>query len=481
MSRDERVRRRKRERRRRANRIYQVAAILFVLALIVAVVANLVKKDDTFSASENRILTERPKLGLQEVASGEYMSQFESYVSDQFILRDAWIQLKLQLDKMVGKKESNGVYLGKDGYLMEKLDQPNEEYEKKNLKAIGDFAERHKDQKVYMSLAPNAAYILKERMPKNAPVRDQAEDLKVIQRQVGDKLNFIDLRKTMEEHASEPIYYKTDHHWTSLGAKYAFEEVAKVLDITPADYKAYTVSTTFSGTLASKSGYHGQKDTIEVYEPGDVENDYVVFYADDQRKTTSIFERANLKEKDQYTVFFGGNHTRVDIESPNAQNRCLLMFKDSYANSFVQFLTPYFRKIILIDPRYYYDDVEQLIDGEGVTDILFLYNLNTFLTDTSLADVLTSGEDSQNTGGSGDLAEEGSSENGDLSQTGDSEGEDTTQAGEEEDAEDSQTEGSEEGDGAQAEDSEGEDNTQAGSSEEGDSAQAEDQEEDSSQ
>ena len=180
-------------------------------------------------------------------------------------------------------------------------------------------------------------------------------------------------------------------------------------------------------------------------------------------------------------MFFGGNHTRVDIESPNAQNRCLLMFKDSYANSFVQFLTPYFRKIILIDPRYYYDDVEQLIDGEGVTDILFLYNLNTFLTDTSLADVLTSGEDSQNTGGSGDLAEEGSSENGDLSQTGDSEGEDTTQAGEEEDAEDSQTEGSEEGDGAQAEDSEGEDNTQAESSEEGDSAQAEDQEEDSSQ
>ena len=112
---------------------------------------------------------------------------------------------------------------------------------------------------------------IEERMPKNAPVRDQAEDLKVIQKQVGDKLNFIDLRKTMEEHASEPIYYKTDHHWTSLGAKYAFEEVAKVLDITPADYKAYTVSTTFSGTLASKSGYHGQKDTIEVYEPGDVE------------------------------------------------------------------------------------------------------------------------------------------------------------------------------------------------------------------
>ena len=154
------------------------------------------------------------------------------------------------------------------------------------------------------------------------------------------------------------------------------------------DYQVYTVSDSFSGTLASTSGYHGQRDTIEVYDPQGVENDYVVYYADDQERTTTIYDRSCLEEKDQYTVFFGGNHTRVDIETTNKEERCLLVFKDSYANSFMQFLTPYFRKIILVDPRYYYEDVEQLIASEGVTDVLFLYNLNTFLTDTSLGDVL---------------------------------------------------------------------------------------------
>ena len=66
---------------------YQIMAVLFVVCLAVAVLANLIKKDVKFSESENRMLTERPKLNLQDVASGEYMSQFESYVSDQFILR----------------------------------------------------------------------------------------------------------------------------------------------------------------------------------------------------------------------------------------------------------------------------------------------------------------------------------------------------------------------------------------------------------
>lgn len=89
MSREERIRRKKREKRRRVNRIYQIMAILFVVCLAAAVIANLIKKDVEFSESENRMLTERPKLNLQDVASGEYMSQFESYVSDQFILRDS--------------------------------------------------------------------------------------------------------------------------------------------------------------------------------------------------------------------------------------------------------------------------------------------------------------------------------------------------------------------------------------------------------
>ena len=96
-----------------------------------------------------------------------------------------------------------------------------------------------------------------------------------------------------------------------------------------------------------------------------------------------------LNQKDHYTVFFGGNHPRLDVITSANTGRNLLMFKDSYANCMVQFLYPYFDHITLIDPRYFYDSVDLVMKSESITDVLFLYNLDTFNGDTSLADVLT--------------------------------------------------------------------------------------------
>ena len=81
----------------------------------------------------------------------------------------------------------------------------------------------------------------------------------------------------------------------------------------------------------------------------------------------------------------------MDITTSADTGRSLLVFKDSYANCFMQFLYPYFDHITMIDPRYYYDNVENVIRSEGITDVLYLYNLDTFLGDSSLADVLMAG------------------------------------------------------------------------------------------
>ena len=115
-------------------------------------------------------------------------------------------------------------------------------------------------------------------------------------------------------------------------------------------------------------------------------------YADTQKTVCSLYDRAKLAEKNQYEVFFGGNHARVDIRTTADTGRTLLLFKDSYANCLMQFLYPYYDHIILIDPRYYYDNVESVISREQVTDVLFLYNANTYFEDTSLADVLNVSE-----------------------------------------------------------------------------------------
>ena len=383
--------------KRRMQQRQQTARMLGALLLGVIVlfgIINLLTKDKEFSDSENRILAGKPEFSWSNLKDGTYMREAENYQADQFFARDGWISLKLQEEKFLGRKESNGVYLCRDNYLMEIPQTPDEESVQRNLDAINDFVSRYSDLKFHTLIVPNAVLVMQDYLPKNAPVRDQAADLQQLQQSLNANVGWIDVTAALQQHVEEGIYYHTDHHWTSRGAYYAFLDAADDLGISEElkSYNAYTVSTTFEGTLASKSGDHSTTDTIEVFEPVDPGSEFYVTYDDSQEKSRSLFIRSNLDKKDQYTVFFGGNHPRITIETTNNNDRSLLIFKDSYANCFVQFLTPYYEKIILIDPRYYYDDVGAVISSEEITDVLFLYNLSTYLSDTSLADTLNAAQ-----------------------------------------------------------------------------------------
>ena len=395
---EERQKKRARIYRQRTGKIYFRITCIFLLFMVLAIVLNIFMPDKEYSESENRMLAQAPEFSLTNLASGKFMTDMEDYVTDQFVFRDQWINLKVLEDMALGKKESNGVYIGKQGYLMQVPENNiDDDSVNDNLNAIREFAQRHEDVNTVMSLVPNAAYILEQLTPANAPVRDQSQDIALAEETVGDVLTFVDLTETMSSHRDEAIYYKTDHHWTSLGARYAFDTIYSALGISePAqDYTVYPVSHTFSGTLASKSGYDRSRDTIDIYVPQDVSTEYVVNYVEEGEKTASMYESRALEQKDQYEVFFGGNHSRIDITTPVEENKNLLIFKDSYANCFIPFFQPYFRSIIVIDPRYYYDDVDRLVTDNSITDILFLYNVDTFMTDTSLADSLEPMPESQ--------------------------------------------------------------------------------------
>ena len=376
----------------RSSKIYIKMAGIFLVFLIVAFAFNLFSKDKKYSESENRMLAQKPVFSMANLTSGKYMKDMEDYVTDQFFIRDKWINLKVLEDLALGKKESNGVYIGKKDYLMEIPTAPNQKALDNNLDAISNFSASHPDINTVMTLIPNAAYIYDHLIPRNAPVRDQEKDIKYVMNAVSTSLNFVDLTKTMSSHKEEDIYYKTDHHWTTLGARYAFDALSTALGIEKPtqEYKIYPVTHSFQGTLASKSGYDKALDTIEIYVPQGVNTDCVVNFTDEGKKTDSEYESAALENKDKYEVFFGGNHTRIDISTPMEEKKNLLLFKDSYANCFIPFLVPYYRNIIVIDPRYFYDDIESLISDNEITDVLFLYNVNTFLGDNSLGDVLVS-------------------------------------------------------------------------------------------
>ena len=466
LTREEELKRRKKILRERSAKIYFKITLIFLLFMAVACGFLIFQTDREYSASENRMLAQKPEFSLANLASGKFMTDMEDYVTDQFFFRDQWISLKVLEDMALGKRESNGVYIGKQGYLMQVPENnPNMDDVQNTLDRIRDFAQRHQDINTVMSLVPNAAYISTQLMPANAPVRDQSQDIALAQDTVGSFLNFVDLTETMSSHRDEAIYYKTDHHWTSLGARYAFDTLYTALGIQqPAqDYTIYPVTHTFSGTLASKSGYNRSQDTIDIYVPKDVNTEYVVNYVEEGEKTASMYESSALDQKDQYEVFFGGNHSRIDITTPLDENKNLLIFKDSYANCLIPFLQPYFRSIIVIDPRYYYDDIDSLITDNSITDILFLYNVDTFMTDTSLADVLEPVPESD-TSPADVSGTEGTSDTEDANDTTDTSGttdaNDTADTGGTEDANDTEdANGTENANGTGDKQSEGADST----------------------
>ena len=154
------------------------------------------------------------------------------------------------------------------------------------------------------------------------------------------------------------------------------------------DFEAYTVHARFQGTMMSSSGfYSGTKDTIDLYLPKEPET-ILVTNKEAQTTTTTIYSEEGLLGNDPYEVFLGGNYGLLNIQTSSQSGRKLLLLKDSYANAMIGFLTPYFSEIDIVDPRYYSSDLDMQIAVNQYTDLLILYNLQSFAKDSSLALVL---------------------------------------------------------------------------------------------
>lgn len=385
---------RRQRRKRRESERNEVTGLIFIVMMVLFCVLNLVTGDRKFSYRENRMLEQKPGLTVSGIESGRWMSQYESYVSDQFAGRDLWVSLKSSVDLLMGKRESNGVFKGKDQYLLEDIAMPDEEQLNANLEAMKKFQNRYKEIPMYMMLVPNAANIEADKLPKYAVTADQEKEFETIQNTLGSAFTWVNVEAMLQKHKSEEIYYRTDHHWTTLGAYYGYQALAEAMKLDTnkvPEMKAYAVTNSFNGTLASTSGYEtGYKEPVYIYAPEDRENavQVVVNNVNEKKKTATLYDTSKLKEKDKYALFLGGNYPLLEIKTTADTTDRLLILKDSYANSLIPFLTAYYREIIVIDPRYYYEDINKVMEERNITSVLFLYNGNTFVKDNSISGVL---------------------------------------------------------------------------------------------
>lgn len=378
--------------KKRVTAVCAITSAVFVLIVFGVLVLSAAMPDREKSESENRVLKQFPSITLSGIFDGTFMKNFETYFNDQFPFRDSLIAFKSGFERTLGKTQENGVYIGKDNFLFEEQAKVESQKLSELTDAVSKFSASHKKLKKAFILSPNSSDILTDKLPAKLKLEDRSKAFSTVKKALSS-FSWVDCKAIFEKQKKkEDLFYRTDHHWTTRAAYLTFKNLAAQwkLDVKDKNYSFYTVSDSFCGTLSSTAAVNDSADRIEICVPKKQEGKYTVLYESSGRKTASLFEKDKLSQKNQYEVFLGGNYDKVIISTAAETTASLLVFKDSYANCLLPMLTPYFSKIVVIDPRYFSDSLKGIMEENQFSHILFLYNMNTFLADTSLAATLAS-------------------------------------------------------------------------------------------
>lgn len=332
------------------------------------------KKDTSFSDMENRYLVTRPAVTVKGLADGTFMQEFETYTDEQIPFRTPLIQLKAAIERLLLKDENNGIILGKEGYLFEKVLRTDEQLYK-NEAILENFI-KNTDKTVYAAIAPNACEIFPELVPAGALHVNQKKEISAFYEQLSNIENcrVVDLEAALSEHREEQLYYKTDHHWTTGGAYFAYQEICRQMGSIPVDLTTLNEHQVldFYGTLYAKyKGFGAEPDIITYYDIP------IVSLASSAGTKDGLYDMDKTKIYDKYAMFLYGNDGVCTIQAENAGNgKELVVFKDSYANCMVPFLTYQYDIITVVDLRYFGESVKELLQESESADILLLYNFS---------------------------------------------------------------------------------------------------------
>ena len=360
------------------NKVF-VCIFAVLLALLSVLTVALPKKD--FSDNENRVLAAFPTFNAKNVKDGTFTRGVADYMSDHYVLRDFWVSLKTVTALATGKTENNGVYLGKDHCLIDGFSEADTARFDQNCAALERFVHTAKQEcgvTVKSLIAPTATQIWADRLPALAVTADAAPLFERLSAVPG----FVDTRAALSSHSGEEIYYRTDHHWTDLGAYYAYTQYCAACGAKAPSHDAFapeTVSDSFFGTLYSRFGLFTWRYADTVAAPAAAQS--VTLTNSKGEQFSSVYFPEKLSGKDKYLYFLGGNDSKIEIATGADTGKKLLLIKDSYANSFLPYLLGDYDSVTVVDMRYYPDSVLRLLREGDYTDALVLYNLKSFASD----------------------------------------------------------------------------------------------------
>lgn len=363
------------------NRYAIFISILFCIIIGGFFALNIIAPEREISPHENRALAQRPRLTGSSLLSGSYAADYEAYITDQFILRDKWVAAKALMELVSGKHANNGVYFCTKQTLITRFDTPDAERLAQNLNYVDDLAGAL-DIPVYFSLIPGKASVWAGRLPDGAPNASEAACLELASQA---KAGWVDIAAVLNEHADEDVFYRLDHHWTSLGAYYGYTALVEAMGVQPVPLHRYakaTVSQSFTGTEYSASGVRWlPPDNIDIYATAE---SITVTHGTGAATPGALYDWGKLDGKDQYAFFMGGNTPLAVVRNPAAKGGKVLIIRDSFADSMTPFLAAHFSEVHLYDLRYNRGSVTRYVSDNGIDKVVVLYSVATFVEDTNL-------------------------------------------------------------------------------------------------
>lgn len=363
----------------------RLPGVIFMVLLLGLAGKEALSHQRTYSPVEKRELQTRPEISITKVLDGRFQKKYESYLRDQFPGRDHWVSFQTDMELFMGKNEIHNVYIGKNHYLLEHYTEKEFDPQQisKNLQALEKFVGKAKQNAdVHVMMVPTKSWILREKLPAFAPHYKEQKFYDALQQKLEKEDVLISVEPVLDAHKEEEIYYRTDHHWTTLGAWYAYEQYTKAVggDLQRAQGKKKfrCISKDFYGTTYAKINYARQADKIEIYEP---EDKLRVVYNMGEKKTKTLYDFSFLKTADQYSVFTGGNQAVLEVTGGIKNGKTLLLIKDSFANSILPFLAEDYEKLVVVDLRQLNVSGDRLLEMFSPTDILILYNSAQFAQD----------------------------------------------------------------------------------------------------
>ena len=331
---------------------------------------GIIQPDQEMSYTERRPLADFPKLSLNAVLDGKFMTEFEEYTLDQFPLRDSFRTLKaITSFYVLGQKDNNDIYIVGDS--IGKLDYPLKEdsiaYAASRFEFIYDKYLKDNNTKVYLSVIPDKNYFLAEQ--NGYPALDYQEMFNQIQ----DKMpyaDYLDITQFLEL----GDYYNTDTHWRQENiadiAAFLAEQMGVTID---SEYDVIGTDKPFYGVYYGQAALPLEADEMYYLTNEIIENYHVFDY--ESMQEVPVYDLTKLQGADHYEMFLSGNKSLISIENANAStDKELIIFRDSFGSSLSPLLAQGYKKVTVIDIRYISPAILANYVEFADKDVLFIYS-----------------------------------------------------------------------------------------------------------